>query len=119
MKKLLVGLSLLTFSFAHAQEQDKTVGKEIKQDAKATGNFIKKGAKATGHAVKSGASTAGKKTAEVASKGQSKIVDKTYEGKAGPNGETVYINNKSEYYWVDKKGKRHYVAESELTDKQQ
>ncbi len=118
MKKLLVGFSLLIFSFAHAQEKDKTVGQELKQDAKATGRFIKKGAKATGRAVKSGASATGKKTAEVASKGQSKIVDKTFEGKAGPNGETVYINNESKYYWVDKKGKRHYVKGSELTDKQ-
>ena len=117
MKKLLVGLFLLIFSFANGQE-DKTVGQELKDDAKATGQFIKKGAKSTGRAVKKGASSVGKKTAEIASKGQSEIVDKTYEGKAGPNGETVYINNKSEYYWVDKKGKRHYVTENELTDKQ-
>ncbi|MDQ6814736.1 MAG: hypothetical protein M3040_13445, partial [Bacteroidota bacterium] len=87
-------------------------------DAKAAGHAIKKGVVATGRAVKNGASAAGKKTAELASKGQSKIVDKTYEGKAGPNGETVYINDESKYYWVDKKGRRHYVEESELKDKQ-
>ncbi|GEO11417.1 hypothetical protein [Segetibacter aerophilus] len=118
MKKVFVAIFLLTFSFANAQEEDKTVGQEIKKDAKATGRFIKKSAKATGRAVSKGASAAGKKTAEVASKGQSEIVDKTYEGKAGPGGETIYITNESKYYWVDKKGHRHYVEESGLKDKQ-
>lgn len=117
MKKLLVGLSLLVFATANAQEENKTVGQEIKKDAKATGHYIKRGAEATGRTVKKGATAAGKKTAELASKGQSEVVDKTYEGKAGPNGEKIYINNKSEYYWVDKKGKRHYVTEGELKDK--
>jgi hypothetical protein len=118
MKNLLVALFVLVFSIANAQEEKKTVGQEIKKDAKATGSFVKKGAKATGQTVKKGATAAGQKTAELASKGQSEVVDKTYEGKVGPNGETIYINNKSEYYWVDKKGKRHYVKESELKDKQ-
>ena len=118
MKKLLVGLFLLVFSAANAQEKDKTLGQEIKKDAKATGQAVKKGAKATGQAVENGANAAGKKTAELASKGHSAIVDKTFQGKVGPNGERIYINNKSKYYWVDKKGHRHYVAETELKDKE-
>lgn len=118
MKKVLVGLFVLFFSVANAQDKDKTVGQEIKKDAKATSHAVKKSAKATGHAIKKGANATGEKTAEIASKGKSKIVDKVYEGKAGPNGETIYINSKSKYYWVDKKGHRHYVKQSELTDKQ-
>lgn len=107
MKKVLVGLFALVFSVANAQEKDKTVGGEIKKDAKATG-----------HAVKKGATAVGRKSSEIASKGKSRIVDKVYEGKAGPDGETIYINNKSKYYWVDKKGHRHFVTEAELKDKQ-
>jgi hypothetical protein len=118
MKKLLVGLFLLFFAAVNAQDKDTTLGQTIKKDAKATGHAIKKGAEATGKAIKNGASAAGKKTAELASKGQSEVVDKTYEGKAGPNGETIYINNESKYYWVDKKGHRHYVEEAQLKDKQ-
>lgn len=118
MKKVLVGFFILIVSVANAQQEDKTLGQEIKQDAKATGNFLKKGAKATGHAVKKGAKAVGKKTSEVASKGHSEVVDKTYDGKMGPNGEKVFINDKSEYYWVDKKGHRHYVKESELKEKE-
>jgi hypothetical protein len=118
MKKLFVGLFLLMFSAANAQDTATTVGQEIKEDAKAAGHGIKKGVKATGRAVGRGAKAAGRKTAEIASKGHSEIADKTFDGKVGPNGETVYINNKSKYYWVDKKGHRHYVEETELKDKQ-
>lgn len=106
MKKVFVIMFALIFSVAQAQEKDQTVGQKIKQ-----------GAKTTGHSVKKGATAAGNKTAEIASKGKSKIVDKVYEGKEGPNGETIYINSKSKYYWVDKKGHRHYVVETELKDK--
>ena len=107
MKKVFVALFALAFSVADAQEKDKSLGQEIKKDAKATGRAVKKGAKAVG-----------RKTSEVASKGHSRVVDKVYDGKEGPRGEKIYINDKSEYYWVDKKGKRHYVTEAELRDKQ-
>ncbi|HEX8279589.1 MAG TPA: hypothetical protein VF540_12880 [Segetibacter sp.] len=87
------------------------------QEDKSTGEKIKQGAKKTGHAVKTGAKAVGNKTAELASKGSSKIVDRTYDGKTAPNGRTVYITEDSKYYWVDKKGRRHYVKEDQLMDK--
>ena len=67
--------------------------------------------------VKKGAKKAGNKTAEVSSKGKAKVTDQVYKDKEGPNGETIYMDNHSKYYWVDKKGKRHYVTESELKPK--
>lgn len=67
--------------------------------------------------VKTGAKKAGHKTAELASKGKSKITDKTYKDKVGPNGETVYIDRHSKYYYVDDRGHRHYVKKDELKDK--
>jgi hypothetical protein len=73
--------------------------------------------KKTEHAVKTEAKKVGNKTAEVASKGKSKITDEKYKGKEGPNGETIYIDNHSKYYWVDKKGHRTYVTETELRNK--
>lgn len=78
---------------------------------------IKEGAKKAGRAVKKGGKKAGNKTAEVASKGKSKVVDQVYKDKVGANGETIYIDNRSKYYWVDKKGRKHYVTEAELKDK--
>ena len=84
---LFLGLSTATFA------QDDT-------------SKVKKAAKKTAH-----------KTAEVASKGKAKITDQKHKDKVGPNGETIYIDNHSKYYWVDKKGHRHYVNEEALKPK--
>ena len=64
--------------------------------------------------IKTGAQKTGAKTAEIASKGKSKITDEKYKDKVGPNNETIYIDNHSRYYWVDKKGRRHYVNAAQL-----
>lgn len=69
------------------------------------------------HKVSKTATKVGNKTSELAVKGASTVVDKQYKGKCGPNGETVYINNHSKYYYVDKKGHKVYLKESELMDK--
>ena len=73
--------------------------------------------KKTEHAVKNGAKAVGNKTAEVASKGKARVTDEKSKDKTGPNNETIYIDNHAQYYWIDKKGKRHYIAESSLKTK--
>jgi hypothetical protein len=99
----LLGFVLTITSTVYAQEEEKKDDGVVKK----TGRTIKKGAKKVGH-----------KTAELGSKGFAKVVDRTYDGKVAPNGRTVYITEDSRYYWVDKKGARHYVKESQLKDKQ-
>lgn len=76
------------------------------QVVKKTTTSVKKGAKKVGH-----------KTAELASKGKSKVVDQTYKDKVGPDGQTIYIDGDSKYYWVDKKGHKQFVTEAELKPK--
>ena len=73
--------------------------------------------KKTTHEVKKGAKKVGNKTAEVASKGKSKVTDQVYKDKVGPGGQTIYIDNHSKYYWIDKKGHKMYLTEAELKDK--
>ena len=73
----------------------------------------------TEHAVKKSAKAVGHKTAEVASKGKSRVTDKVYKDKTGPDGQTIYIDDHSKYYWVDKNGHRHYVTEASLKSKAQ
>ncbi|MBA4140167.1 MAG: hypothetical protein H0X70_06625 [Segetibacter sp.] len=108
MKKAILYVSALLIgsSAAFAQDADRS-----------TGQKIKKGAKNTGQAIGKGAKKAGNKTAEYTVKGAAKAMDKTYEGKTAPNGEKVYITSDSRYYWVDKKGGRHFVKEDQLKDK--
>ena len=74
-------------------------------------------AEEVGQDVKKGAKKAGKKTAEVASKGKAKVTDQQHKDMVAPNGETIYIDNHSQYYWIDKTGHRHYVAEDSLAPK--
>ena len=75
---------------------------------------VKKVSKKVAHGVKTGAKKVGNKTAEVASKGAAKVKDKTYKDKVGPDGQTIYIDDHSRYYWIDKKGHRNYVKETDL-----
>ncbi len=57
------------------------------------------------------------KTAKVASQGKSAIVDNKYKDKVGPNGETIFIDHSSKYYYIDNKGKKVYVSKAKLKDK--
>ncbi|TZF81164.1 hypothetical protein FW774_19115 [Pedobacter sp. BS3] len=82
-----------------ASAQDK------KKDTVKIGEGIDRAAKKVGH-----------KTAEVASKGAAKIVDKTYKDKVGPQGQTIYIDSHSKYYWINKKGEKVYVTKAQLKD---
>jgi hypothetical protein len=95
---LALGTSISVGSFAQDKKKDTL---KINPDPK-----IKKTAKKVGN-----------KTAEIAVKGASTIVDKTYKGKAGPKGETIYIDNKSRYYYVDTKGAKIYLSKSKLKNK--
>jgi len=72
---------------------------------------------ANAQTVKQDAKKVGHKTSELAAKGASDVVDKKYEGKAGPHGETIYINKHSHYYYVNKLGHRVYLKKSQLHDK--
>lgn len=106
MKKVigaaLVAAALFVAGQVHAQSKDTTSFKtKVHRTTKQVGDAATK---------------VGNKTSELAVKGASTVVDKKYKGKCGPNGETVYINGQSQYYYVDKKGHKVYLKESELKD---
>ncbi|MBO9201883.1 MULTISPECIES: hypothetical protein [Niastella] len=70
-----------------------------------------------GKDVEKGATKAGDKTAEIASKGKAGVTDKIYKDKEGPNGETIYIDKHSKYYWIDKKGHKIPIEKNKLKTK--
>jgi hypothetical protein len=70
-----------------------------------------------GHKISKTAKKVGHKTSEIAAKGAAGVVDKKYEGKVAPGGQTVYINENSHYYYINKKGHRVFVKKSALIDK--
>jgi len=88
---------LSTFTIA-ASAQDK---KENKKES-------------VGEKIDHTATKVGHKTAEVAVKGTSKIADKTWKGKMAPDGSNVYINNKNQKYYINKRGAKVFLKASEI-----
>lgn len=96
IKVVLVAAGVFSFGYSQAQtHKDSTFGQKIDKTAKKVGN----------------------KTAELGAKGASAVIDKRYEGKMGPDGQTIYINKHSHYYYIDKKGMRVYLKKSALMNK--
>lgn len=73
--------------------------------------------KSMGQDIKNVADTVGNKTAEIAAKGAARATDKVYAGKVGPQGQTIYIDKNSKYFYIDSKGHRVFIKASALKDK--
>src|SRR5215216_3521391 len=117
MKKLL-GIILLFASFtiaSVAKAQDST---ENRNTVEKVGHGIKKGAKKAWKGTKKGAKAAGNETAELATKGKAKVTDKKSDEWVGPEGQTIYVDDGSKYYWVNEKGGRVWVSREQLKSKQ-
>jgi len=95
---LMIGASLIFISVAASAA--------VAQDTTKISTKVKKTATKVGH-----------KTAKVAVKAESAVVDRVYSGKAGPNGETVYINKNDRCYYVNSKGTKVYIKKSALHNK--
>jgi hypothetical protein len=64
--------------------------------------------------IKHDAKVVGHKTSEIASKGEAAVVDKKYDGRYGPGGQTIYIDKYSHYYYVNKLGHHVYLTKAQL-----
>jgi hypothetical protein len=117
MKKILGLAVLLGFlgisSPSSAQDTTKKDG-TVTKAWKGTKKGVKKGWKAT----KKGAKVAGDETAETATKVKAKVTDKKSDEWVGPNGQTIYVDDASKYYWINGSGKRIFVSQSALKAKQ-
>ena len=117
-KTVLFAAATLAATQTYAQtHKDTTLGQKIDNTANKVGSATSKTANKVGSATSKTAKKVGKKTSELAGKGAAAVVDKKFDGKAGPNGELIYINNKSQYYYVNKAGHRVYLTKAELIDK--
>lgn len=98
MKKF-IGISILVLLAGFSQVNAQSTASKVEAD------------------VEKGAVKAANKTAEVASKGKSAVTDQVYKDKVGPNGETIYIDKHSKYYWIDKKGIKVPIEKNKLITK--
>ena len=53
---------------------------------------------------------------ETVGKAKAAIVDQRFDGKVGPAGQTVYIDNNSRYYFVGENGDKIYLRADQLKD---
>ena len=114
---LFAAAGLLIAGQTNAQSRDSSLGHKISKTAKKVGHATAKAATDVGHATAKTATKVGHKTAEVAAKGDAAVIDKKYDGKVAPHGETVYYTDKGQYYYVNKTGHRVYLKRSELRNK--
>lgn len=115
LKLALVAAGVFTFAQSQAKPMVNDTTK-ISKTVKKVGHETSKTAKTVGHTTAETATKVAHKTSEVAAKGAAAVTDKKYEGKCGPHGETVYINNESKYFYVNKTGHRVYLKKSQLMD---
>ena len=110
MKKIVLlaaGLFLISFCpTATAQDNDRNTTQEVKQGVKKGANAVKKGVKKGAHEI-----------AEQASEAKSDITRTELEGKMGPNGEDIFIENDGRYYYVNDKGHKVFITDSDLRNK--
>ncbi|TCK84716.1 hypothetical protein [Albibacterium bauzanense] len=107
MKKLLkIMICVAAVGFygnSYAQQRDTSTLKEDTKELKED--------------IKDVADTVANKTAEIASKGYAEVTDQVYKDKVGPAGQTIYIDEHSKYYYIDKEGKKVFVTSAQLKDK--
>ncbi len=99
------GTFMIAPAFAQTHK-DTTLGDKISHTSKKVVAKTKVTAKKVGH-----------KTSEIAANGESRIVDKKFEGKVAPGNHNVYIDKNSKYYYVNKKGHRVYITKAQMIDK--
>lgn len=82
--------------------------REAREEAREAEENIEEGAEKTGDDV-----------SEAAANAAAHVKDKVYVDKVGPEGQTIYINKHSQYYYISDDGKKVFVTKSQLKDKPQ
>lgn len=80
--------------------------KEIDQKAENTKEDVEEAAEKTSSGVAEGVNEIG-----------ADLRDEKVEGKIGPGGETIYIEESGKYYYIDNHGKKTYIEKSKLKNK--
>lgn len=104
---------LLSVASPASAQEDTTKGTVQK-----AASGVKKGAKKAWKGTKKGAKKVGNETAELASKGKAKATDKKSAEWVGPDGQDIYVDDGSKYYWINEKGARVFVSKEQLKEKQ-
>ena len=95
-------------------DQSKDNAKDEAREAK---DQIKESSDKAAETTEEAVDDAGKDLKKAGETGAAEIKDEKIESKVGPDGEPVFIDEHSQYYYIDKNGQRVNVDKSELKDK--
>lgn len=110
----LYGLKTDQPSGSDSYDDDKD---EIKRDARDARDDVREEANEAADDVETGAQSLGDKVNEGVNDAAAAIKDQKVDGKVGPGGETVYLNEEAKYYYVNDQGKKVFISKIELKDK--
>ncbi len=108
----LYGLKTATQGDAYRHDKEKL---ENKADRKV--DEVNRDAKESEHEVENAADRAGDKISEGAAKAAAEISDKRLDDKVGPDGQTIYMDTETKYYYINDEGKKVFVTKMQLKDK--
>ena len=103
-------LAMATTSIAQEDTSNKSTVREA-----TTG--VKKGTEKAWKGTRKAAKSVGNETAELATKGKAKATDKKLPEWIGPEGQVIYVDDGSKYYWINEKGGRVFVTKDQLKPK--
>jgi hypothetical protein len=90
---------------------------EVERDADRAGDKAEAEAREGESEVKGAARRTGDAVSEAAAKTAAAITDKKHDSKVGPDGQTIYIDDDSKYYYINDEGKKVFVTKLQLKDK--
>ncbi|HEY0742375.1 MAG TPA: hypothetical protein VGD40_12965 [Chryseosolibacter sp.] len=109
-----------------AEREAREEGRELKQEAKEEGREMKREAndgmsklerEANSVDVEKEAEVAEDAISEAAAKAAAAITDKKLEDKVGPDGQTVYVDDDTKYYYINQEGEKVFITKLQLKDK--
>lgn len=101
-----------------AEAETEELGNEIKEESSETGKETETKAEKVGKDIKRTAKKVGDGVAEGAGDVAANIKDKRVKGKVSPDGEAVYMDSNSQYYYINDQGAKVFISETQLRDEQ-
>jgi gas vesicle protein len=95
----------------------KETEEDIERESEQAGEDIEQGAERTESDLERAADKTGDAISEAAAKAASEITDERHDTKVGPDGQTIYIDDDTKYYYINDEGKKVYVSKIQLKDK--
>ena len=89
---------------------------EVEEDAEEAREEIREEAKQAEEEGEEAGQTVGQAISEAAAKVEANITDDVYEGKYGPDGQRVFIQDDGTYYYINDKGDKVKITKLEMRD---